>query len=140
MFTRFVIVGVCAGLLLAGCSQKAPKPEPAVAAVTSGSGSWQASVLSEQAQEKVLAQVRVYQQCINQETQKHVNDQGDSRRITDLILKNCEGQLSMVKTILINEKVPEQNADLYIRSKGSRAAQQVVREVMGTQAMRSVNP
>ena len=99
---------------------------------------WQPSTLSEQTLNKVNAGVEQYQTCLNDETRTHINDKDDSRRVTDLILRNCEAKLTVVKTAFDAEKVPGVISDRYIRSKRSRAAQQIVRVVMATQAQRSV--
>lgn len=97
---------------------------------------WQPSTLSEQAQAQVNAGVQQYQACLNDETRIHVNDKDDSRRVTDLILRNCEKKLTAVKEALDAEKVPRGLSDRYLRSKRSLGAQQVVRVVMGAQAAR----
>lgn len=97
---------------------------------------WQPSTLSEPAQAKVNDGVRQYQVCLNEETRIHVNDKDDSRRVTDLILRNCEKKLTVVREAFDAEKVPGGLSDRYLRSKRSLAAQQVVRVVMGAQAAR----
>ena len=97
---------------------------------------WQPSTLSEKTLTKVNGGVKAYQKCLNTETVAHVNDKEDSRKVTDLILRNCEPSLTVVKEAFNAEKVPGAISDRYIRSKRSRGAQQVVRVVMGAQAMR----
>ena len=97
---------------------------------------WQPSTLSEQTLAKVNSGVEAYQKCLNSETLAHVNDKDDSRKVTDLILRNCEKPLTAVKEAFDAEKVPGSISDRYIRSKRSRGAQQVVKVVMGAQAAR----
>jgi hypothetical protein len=99
---------------------------------------WQPTTLSEQAQAKVNAGVEQYQICLNDETKVHVNDKDDSRKVTDLILRNCEKKLVVIKEVFDAEKVPGTISDRYIRAKRSRAAQQVVKIVMSAQAARHV--
>lgn len=99
---------------------------------------WQPTTVSEQTQAKVNAGVEQYQICLNDETKTHINDQDDSRKVTDLILRNCEKKLIVVKEAFDAEKVPGAISDHYIRAKRSRAAQQVVKVVMGAQAARHV--
>ena len=101
------------------------------------SQTWQPSTLSEQTLDKVQAALKVYQQCVNNETRSHLNDKEDSRQVTDTILKNCESKLSAVRAPFDAEKVPESISERYLRSKRSLAAQQVLRVVMATQAVRS---
>lgn len=97
---------------------------------------WQPTTLGDKTQAKVNAGVEQYQLCINEETRTHVNDKEDSRKVTDLILRNCEKKLVVIKEAFDAEKVPGTVSDHYIRGKRSRAAQQVVRVVMGAQAAR----
>jgi hypothetical protein len=130
---RFPAAFVIALTVLAGFQPMPSKAEPAPPAASA----WEPSTLSEAAQQKILAKVRDYQTCVNDETRKHLNDPGDSRRTSDLILGNCEDTLAKVKAALQAEQVPEPNANLYVRAKRSRAAQQVLRTVMATQAQRS---
>ncbi len=97
---------------------------------------WQPTTLSDATLAKVNAGVEHYQTCLNDETRKHLQDKEDSRQVTDLILRNCEMKLTAVKAAFDGEKVPGVISDRYIRSKRSRAAQQVVKVVMQVQAER----
>ena len=121
-----------AGTLLAGCPSADKKAVESVE-----SQEWQPSTLSEETLAKVQARLLDYQHCINDETRTHINDAMDSRRITDQILKNCEDKLSAVKTAFDAENVPSSISERYCRSKRSHAAQQILRVVMATQAVRS---
>ena len=98
---------------------------------------WQPSTLSEKTQTKVNEGVEHYQKCLNEETRLHMDDVDDSRRITDQILARCESKLTAVKTAFDAEKVPGPVSDRYIRSKRSKAAQQIIRVVMSHEALRS---
>lgn len=97
---------------------------------------WQPSTLSDKTLAKVKAGVEDYFKCLNDETLKHVQDKDDSRRVTDLILGNCEKRLGAVKEAFDAEKVPANLSERYLRSKRSRGAQQVVKVVMQAQALR----
>ena len=97
---------------------------------------WQPSTLSDKTLAKVNAGVEDYFKCLNDETLKHVQDKDDSRRVTDLILGNCEKRLGAVKEAFDAEKVPANLSERYLRSKRSRGAQQVVKVVMQAQALR----
>ena len=98
---------------------------------------WEPTTLSEKTLAKVNGGVEQYQKCLNDETHTHVNDKDDSRRVSDLILRNCEGKLNTIKEAFDAEKVPGVISDRYIQSKRSRAAQQVVKVVMSAEAGRS---
>jgi len=97
---------------------------------------WQPTTLSEKTLAKVNAGLEDYQKCLNEETQKHVQDKEDSRKLTDLVLRNCESRMTVIKEAFDAEKVPGVVSDRYIRSKRSRAAQQVVKIMMQAQAAR----
>lgn len=99
---------------------------------------WQPSTLSDKTQEQIHKGVEQYQQCLNEQTRTHINDKDDSRRVADLILQSCEARLAAVKPAFDAEKVPDVISERYLRSKRSRAAQQVVKVVMSAQAARSV--
>lgn len=127
---RFALSLLAAGMALTACQSAAEKPpEP--------SQEWRPSTLKEETLNQVHAGLRVYEQCVNDETRAHMNDKEDSRRVTDLILKNCEDKLLAVKAPFDAEKVPDAISERYLRSKRSQVAQQVVRVVMATQAVRS---
>ena len=97
---------------------------------------WQPTTLKEATLNKVNAGLEQYQRCLNDETRAHVNDRDDSRRVADRILQRCEDRLTPVKAAFDAEKVPGVISDRYIRSKRSKAAQQVVRVVMSAEASR----
>jgi hypothetical protein len=98
---------------------------------------WEPSTLSPATIDKVQASLKVYQQCANDETRAHLNDKMDSRKVTDLILKNCEDRLIPIKAAFDAEKVPDAISERYLRSKRSWAGQQILRVVMANQAVQS---
>jgi hypothetical protein len=118
------------GLLLIGAVVNAAEPEPI-------KQEWQPTTLSEATQTKVHEGLEAYQKCLNDETKAHYNDKDDSRKLTDLILSQCESKLTLIKAAFDAEKVPDVISDRYNRSKRSRAAQQVVKVMMAAQATRS---
>lgn len=117
-----------AGIVLPAC-QTEVKP----------SQDWQPSTLSQATQDKVHEALRIYQQCVNDQTRLHLNDKEDSRKVAESILAHCEGKLSAVKAPFDAEKVPDSISNRYLRSKRSLAAQQVMRVVMASQALRSTS-
>jgi hypothetical protein len=128
---RFALCLLAAGMALTACQSTPPSKE------AEASQTWQPSTLKEETLNKVHEGLRVYEQCVNDQTRAHINDPEDSRRVTDLILKNCEDKLMAVKAPFDAEHVPDAISERYLRSKRSQAAQQVVRVVMATQALRS---
>lgn len=124
------------GLLLAALLMLAGPSGVRAAAEPELQQEWQPTTLSEATLAKVNQGVEAYQKCLNDETRAHYQDKDDSRRVTDLILHNCESRLTAITSAFDAEKVPGAISDRYVRSKRSRAAQQVVRVVMQAQAAR----
>lgn len=121
---------LAAGLTFSAALPAAEKPaEP--------SQEWQPSTLKPETLDKVHEGLRGYDRCLNEQTQAHLHDKEDSRKVTDVILTACEPKLMAVKAPFDAEKVPAVISERYLRSKRSHAAQQVVRVVMSTQAVRS---
>ncbi len=98
---------------------------------------WQATTLSDETLQKVQQTLVSYQQCVNDQTQGHINDKLDSRAITDIVLKQCEPKLGAVKTAFDAEKVPAEVSERYMRSRRTHAARNILKTVMGIQALRS---
>jgi len=125
--TSLALAGVV--LLFHGVGAQAGEPEPI-------QQEWQPTTLSDKTQAKVNAGLEEYQKCLNEETKKHVQDKEDSRKLTDLVLRNCEAKMTPIKEAFDAENVPGAISDRYLRSKRSRAAQQVVKIMMQAQAAR----
>ncbi len=97
---------------------------------------WEPSKLSEKAWDQVHQSKVAYDACLSQQLVKNITSEADPRAITDAILKACEEPLNPIRTAFTAEKVPSEMIDRYLRQQRSRAAQAVVREVMGAQAVR----
>lgn len=100
-------------------------------------GQWQESTLSRETIAKANASVKDYQQCLNTETQAHINDRLDSRDIANGVLKVCEDKLSGIMSAFDAEGVPEVVSQRYMRKNRSQGAQNVLRYVMSVQAVRA---
>jgi len=98
---------------------------------------WQGSSLSDETLKKVQLALVDYQRCINEDTQARINDRLDSRAMTDAILKQCEEKLGAVKTAFDQEKVPAEVSDRYMRSRRTHAARNILKTIMGIQALRA---
>lgn len=101
---------------------------------------WEPSTLKPETISRVQSAVKVYERCADEQTRAHINDRDDSRAVTDRILEACEAKLSDAKRAFAAENVPDTLSERYLHSRRSRIAQQVVRVVMATQAVRSANP
>jgi|APFre7841882724_1041349.scaffolds.fasta_scaffold100572_2 hypothetical protein len=99
-------------------------------------GEWAPSTLSDSTIAKAQEAKVSYQQCLDEQIRKHLMSNVDSRAITDAILKACEDRLSPIRTAYDAEKVPPSITDRYLRQQRSRAAQDVLREIMAAQAVR----
>jgi len=121
---------VLQGTLASGVLAKDKPAEPEIAQ------DWKPTTLSDKTLAKINQAVESYQHCLNDETNKHVNDPEDSRKLTDLILSACDPKLAPIKPAFRTEKVPDVISERYLQRKRSQAAQQVVRVVMGAHALR----
>ena len=146
MFKPLLLAITSAGLLLAGCESKteAEKPpstqaQPAHTDASAVDQEWKPSTLSEQTIAKANAAVLEYNKCLTTETKAKAADRGDPRDITNVILKNCEGQLPAIKLAFDAENVPAVISERYMRKTRSHGIQAVLRTVMGVHAERAGN-
>jgi hypothetical protein len=102
-----------------------------------GEDEWKMTTLSDETLKKVQLALVGYQQCVNDKTKLRIHHAADSRAITDAVLKQCEDQLSAVKLAFDAERVPSSVSERYMRSRRTYAARNILRTVMGVQAMRS---
>lgn len=99
-------------------------------------GEWEPSTLSEKTMNATREAKLAYDRCLGERLQAAIGSDADSRAVADGILRACEDRLSPIHTALAAEKVPDGLIDRYLRQQRSRAAQAVLREVMGAQAVR----
>jgi hypothetical protein len=102
----------------------------------SAEGEWEPSTLSDKTMQATQDAKVAYDRCLGERLQASISSDVDSRAVADAILRACEDRLSPIRTALVAEKVPDGIIDRYLRQQRSRAAQAVLREVMGAQAMR----
>ncbi|MGY6214845.1 hypothetical protein ACW73L_06750 [Methylolobus aquaticus] len=99
-------------------------------------GEWEPSTLSDKTMQATQDAKVAYDRCLGEQLQASISSEADSRAVADGILRACEDRLAPIRTALVGEKVPDGIIDRYMRQQRSRAAQAVLREVMGAQAMR----
>lgn len=97
---------------------------------------WTPSTVSDKAWAQVRQAKGAYDLCLSQQLATNVVKDADPRLLTDTILKACEEHLNPIRTAFRDEKVPDEMVDRYLRQQRSRAAQSLVRELMGAQAVR----
>ncbi len=97
---------------------------------------WVPSTVSEKTWDQVHQAKVTYDACLTQQLATNVMKDADPRALTDAILKACEEHLNPIRTAFGNEKMPDEMIDRYLRQQRSRAAQSLVRELMGAQAVR----
>lgn len=95
---------------------------------------------SDATMDKVNGLLKSYELCANDETRAHIDDKVDSRKVTDLVLQKCEDKLSAIKAVFNADHAPDAASEHFIRRKRSHVAQQILRVVMGHQAVQSANP
>lgn len=115
------------GFVMAGCQSTQVERE------------WKPSTLSEATIAKAKAATLEYQKCLDAETRKWLEKQGDPRAITNAILQQCENKLVPIKAAFDAEQVPATISERYMRKHRSQGAQAVLRVVEAVQAMRSAD-
>ena len=108
----------------------------ASAALQAAEEQWVPSTVSEKTWDQVHQAKVSYDGCLNQQLATNVAKAADPRALTDAILKACEEHLNPIRTAFQSEKMPDEMVDRYLRQQRSRAAQSLVRELMGAQAVR----
>lgn len=131
VFTGSALIGLI-GFILTSCSTpsapeikaEAKKPE------------WQNTTISEATIKKIHDGKAAYNKCIVTEMQKSVYVKADSRHATESIIKSCETVLSNMRTIYLEEKVPEIIADRHLKQMRTQTTRNVLQQMMMNDAAR----
>lgn len=99
---------------------------------------WQETSLPDSAIEHIQKAKFQYGQCIRAEINKVMDSKMDSRRATDLVMKQCENELTRVRKIFIDEKVPEHIADRYMKQTRTQTARNTLKQLMYVDAAKKM--
>lgn len=99
---------------------------------------WQNTTLSDATIKKIQEAQYQYKKCVSAEMQKPSNQELESRKATEAIMKQCESVLSQMREVYLAEKVPETIADRHLRQMRMQTTRNVLQGMMfGEAAKRS---
>jgi len=99
---------------------------------------WQNTTLSDATIKKIQEAQYQYKKCVSAEMQKTSNQELESRKATEAIMKQCESVLSQMREVYLAEKVPEIIADRHLRQMRMQTTRSVLQGMMfGEAAKRS---
>jgi len=99
---------------------------------------WQNTTLSDATIKKIQEAQYQYKKCVSAEMQKPSNQELESRKATEAIMKQCESVLSQMREVYLAEKVPEIIADRHLRQMRMQTTRNVLQGMMfGEAAKRS---
>jgi flavorubredoxin len=99
---------------------------------------WQQTTLPDSAITHIQIAKSKYSQCIRGEIKNIVSANFDSRKATDMVMKQCEMLLTQVRQIFLDEKVPEQIADRYMKKTRTETARNTLKHLMFVDASKKM--
>jgi hypothetical protein len=97
---------------------------------------WQNTTIPEGTIKKVQAAKLDYHKCVAEKMQKMANQDIDSRKATEEVIKQCETVLSKMREVYLAEKVPGEIADRHLRQLRIKTTRFALQEIMFNQANR----
>ncbi len=97
---------------------------------------WDGTTLSTATIQKIQQNKYTYKQCIYKEAQKQGYRKIDARVATDAVIKQCEAELSTIRTIFKNEGVPDIIIDRFLKKTRVSLTRQILKSLMFAQAAR----
>jgi hypothetical protein len=97
---------------------------------------WTGSDLSEATINQVQTDKYNYTQCIYKEAQKQGYQKIDSRVATDAVMKQCEKELSKIRSTFTNSGVPGIVADRYLKKTRIDMTRKILKSLIFAEAAR----
>lgn len=97
---------------------------------------WHNTTLTESTIKKIQEARYQYKKCVAAEMQKSTYAEQESRRASELIVKQCEPDLTKMRSIYIEEKVPEVVADRHLKQLRLQTTRSVIQSMMFAEAAR----
>lgn len=97
---------------------------------------WNATSLTDEIIKKIQQAQFQYKKCVTEEMQKKGYAKIDSRDATGAIIKQCEKQLSQMRQVYLDNKVPEVIADRHLKKMRVDITRRVLKQLMFTEAAR----
>ncbi len=97
---------------------------------------WNGSTLSEATIKQVQTDKYNYTQCIYKEAQKQGYQKIDSRVATDAVMKQCESDLSKIRSTFIDSGVPAVVADRFLKKTRIDMTRKILKSLVFAEAAR----
>ena len=97
---------------------------------------WHNTTLSDATIEKIQAGKYEYKKCIGEEMQKSTYQKLESRKATDVIMKQCEPVLAKMRAIYTDAEVPGVVADRHLRQMRMQTTREALQGMMFSEAAR----
>ena len=97
---------------------------------------WHNTTLSDATIEKIQAAKYEYKKCVGDEMQKSVYQKQDSRKATDVIIKQCEPVLAKMREVYTAAEVPGVIADRHLKQMRMQTTREALQGMMFSEAAR----
>lgn len=97
---------------------------------------WHNTTLSESTIKKIQEASYQYKKCVSVEMQKPAYQEMDIRKGAEQVVKQCEPVLAQVRSIYLEEKVPEVVADRHLKQMRLQSTRSVIQAMMFSEAAR----
>ncbi len=97
---------------------------------------WHNTTLTEATIKKIQAASYEYKKCVSDEIQKPDYSKQDTRKATDVIMKQCEPVLAQMREVYISEKVPAVIADRHLKQMRMQTTRNALQSLMFAEAAR----
>ena len=100
---------------------------------------WHNTTLTEETIKKIQEAKYKYNKCVVTEMRKIDYIKADSRNATDSIMKSCEPVLAQIRSVYLEEKVPEVIADRHLKQMRIQTTRNVLQQMLLQEAARKSN-
>lgn len=97
---------------------------------------WHDTTLSDATIKKIQDAQYQYKKCVSAEMQKPAQQELESRKATEAIMKQCEPVLSQMREVYLAEKVPGTIADRHLKQMRMQTTRNVLQGMMFSEAAR----
>lgn len=103
-----------------------------------GGDKWQQTKLSDTGINNIQKAKYKYKDCIRGQIVAISSKNMDTRKATDIVIKQCESELAVVRQVFIGEQVPDHLADRYMKETRTQAARDTLKHLMFVNAAKKM--
>lgn len=108
----------------------------AIAHANDPQNEWHSTTLSEDTIKKIQESQYQYKKCVADEMQKSAYKDLDIRKAAEQIVKQCEPVLAQMRSVYIDQKIPEVVADRHLKQIRLKTTRSVLNNMMLAEAAR----